>query len=173
MDALRLRCSHIWIYEVICNCFFSYYNYLLLQSNDKSKSSGNGGPTQRASALAALSSAFNPSSKAKLANTIPTRPSQGSQRAAAVAALSTVLTAEQKGSSETSIPRFSRSSHSPEKTVTGKMIFFFIYLFDKATSLEANIFLLLSFLRNRMYFSLYESYCLAIKSLRYMSLSLN
>ncbi|XP_020107953.1 villin-2 [Ananas comosus] len=88
------------------------------ESNDKSKSSGNGGPTQRASALAALSSAFNPSSKAKLANTIPTRPSQGSQRAAAVAALSTVLTAEQKGSSETSIPRFSRSSHSPEKTVT-------------------------------------------------------
>jgi hypothetical protein len=61
------------------------------------KSSGDGGPTQRASAMAALTTALNPSSK-------PSSPQpqshsgQGSQRAAAVAALSNVLTAE--GSSQ-------------------------------------------------------------------------
>lgn len=55
-----------------------------------------GGPRQRAEALAALNSAFNASPEAKSS----TRPSsgggQGSQRAAAVAALSSVLTAEKK-----------------------------------------------------------------------------
>ncbi|VAH69292.1 unnamed protein product [Triticum turgidum subsp. durum] len=42
-----------------------------LRSEGASRSSGNGGPTQRASALAALSSAFNPSSQPKQA--IPSR----------------------------------------------------------------------------------------------------
>ncbi|XP_060174615.1 villin-2-like [Lycium barbarum] len=58
------------------------------------------GPTQRASALAALNSAFNSSSAAKTSS-VPKPPgaSQSSQRAAAVAALSTVLTAEMKQSS--------------------------------------------------------------------------
>uniref|UniRef100_A0A8R7Q0H6 HP domain-containing protein n=1 Tax=Triticum urartu TaxID=4572 RepID=A0A8R7Q0H6_TRIUA len=55
-----------------------------------SRSSGNGGPTQRASALAALSSAFNPSSQPKQAND-SRPPSSGdgpTQRASALAALS-------------------------------------------------------------------------------------
>ncbi|KAM0930039.1 hypothetical protein ACQ4PT_001217 [Festuca glaucescens] len=39
-----------------------------LRSEGTSRSSGNGGPTQRASALAALSSAFNPSSQQKQVN---------------------------------------------------------------------------------------------------------
>ncbi|XP_042399480.1 villin-2-like [Zingiber officinale] len=67
-------------------------------SESKNKSAGihHDGPTQRASALAALSSAFNPSSNQKATTAKPSRPSQGSQRAAAVAALSTVLTEEQK-----------------------------------------------------------------------------
>ncbi|MBA0552286.1 hypothetical protein Golob_023112, partial [Gossypium lobatum] len=61
------------------------------------RSNGNqGGPTQRASALAALSSAFNPSSASKASTPKPSSTSQGSQRAAAVAALSSVLTAEKK-----------------------------------------------------------------------------
>ncbi|KAJ4971919.1 hypothetical protein NE237_005018 [Protea cynaroides] len=66
------------------------------ENQDKSNSSNHGGPTQRASALAALNSAFSPSSATKPAATRPSGASQGSQRAAAVAALSNVLTAEQK-----------------------------------------------------------------------------
>ncbi|KAG0489608.1 hypothetical protein HPP92_006471 [Vanilla planifolia] len=69
------------------------------ESTDKSNSTNQGGPTQRASALAALSSAFNPSAKSNITNTKPIRTTKGgSQRAAAVAALSSVLTAEQKKS---------------------------------------------------------------------------
>ncbi|KAF8396164.1 hypothetical protein HHK36_017777 [Tetracentron sinense] len=67
-----------------------------LESQDKSNGSNQGGPTQRASALAALSSAFNPSAGTKGAATRSSGKSQGSQRAAAVAALSSVLTAEQR-----------------------------------------------------------------------------
>jgi len=92
--------------------------------------SGDGGPTQRASALAALSSALNTSSQGKQSDERPTSSSgdsehtqrasamaalssslntsskpQGSQRAAAVAALSNVLTAEGSHS-----PRHSRRS---------------------------------------------------------------
>lgn len=52
-----------------------------------------GGPRQRAEALAALNSAFNSSSGTK---TYTPRPSGKGQRAAAVAALSSVLTAEKK-----------------------------------------------------------------------------
>ncbi|XP_037408406.1 villin-2-like [Triticum urartu] len=61
-----------------------------LRSEGASRSSGNGGPTQRASALAALSSAFNPSSQPKQAND-SRPPSSGdgpTQRASALAALS-------------------------------------------------------------------------------------
>jgi hypothetical protein len=72
---------------------------LFFQSNERPKSTGDG-PTQRASALAALSNAFKPSSKPKTPTPPPSRSGQGSQRAAAVAALSSVLTAEQSGSSE-------------------------------------------------------------------------
>ncbi|KAG0482910.1 hypothetical protein HPP92_010994 [Vanilla planifolia] len=86
------------------------------ETSEKSTSSNQRVPTQRASALAALSSAFNPSSKAKAAPPKPTRSSQGSQRAAAVAALSTVLTAEQKAS-ESSSGRFSIGS-SPEPSLS-------------------------------------------------------
>lgn len=76
-------------YLLRCVCFF----YSVPQSQDRS----NGGPTQRASALAALNSAFSSSSGPKT----PSRtPGQGSQRAAAVAALSSVLTAEKKKTPE-------------------------------------------------------------------------
>lgn len=82
------------------------------ESHDKSN--GNqGGPTQRASALAALNSAFNSSPGTK--STSASRPSgvsQGSQRAAAVAALSQVLTAEKKGSPDASPKRPGRSPQS-------------------------------------------------------------
>ncbi|KAJ8619682.1 hypothetical protein MRB53_028211 [Persea americana] len=66
-----------------------------MESHDKSSGASHDGPTQRASALAALSSAFNPSSGGKTSSK-PSVSGQGSQRAAAVAALSSVLTAEQK-----------------------------------------------------------------------------
>lgn len=81
------------------------------------------GPTQRASALAALSSAFNPSSGTKNTAPKPSRSNQGSQRAAAVAALSSVLTAEQKrGDSETSTTTISRSpSPTPDVTANGNV----------------------------------------------------
>ncbi|XP_057488028.1 villin-2-like [Actinidia eriantha] len=79
-------------------------------AEDKSNGSNQGGPTQRASALAALSSAFSPSSGTKNPTTPkPAGMSQGSQRAAAVAALSQVLTAEKKRSPEASPVRSDRS----------------------------------------------------------------
>ncbi|XP_021281510.1 villin-2 isoform X2 [Herrania umbratica] len=75
------------------------------------RSNGNqGGPTQRASALAALSSAFNSPSASKLSAAKPSSASQGSQRAAAVAALSSVLTAEKKKQSPDASPTKSTSS---------------------------------------------------------------
>ncbi|KAL6649954.1 hypothetical protein ACP70R_014178 [Stipagrostis hirtigluma subsp. patula] len=77
-----------------------------MRSEAGPKTSGDGGPTQRASALAALSSALNPSSQGKESKPsspqAQSRSGQGSQRAAAVAALSNVLTAE--------------GSHSPHKS---------------------------------------------------------
>ncbi|GMI63366.1 villin 2 [Hibiscus trionum] len=74
-------------------------------------SNGNqGGTTQRASALAALSSAFNPSSASKISTPKSSGTSQGSQRAAAVAALSSVLTAEKKKQSPDASPAKSTSS---------------------------------------------------------------
>ncbi|XP_059295946.1 villin-2-like [Lycium ferocissimum] len=70
----------------------------------------NGTNTQRASALAALNSAFNSSSPAKSGSApSPAGKSPGSQRAAAIAALSSVLSAEKKQSPEGSSP-LSRSS---------------------------------------------------------------
>jgi hypothetical protein len=75
---------------------------------DRSNGSSQGGPTQRASALAALSSAFNSSPGSKTTAPRPSGIGQGSQRAAAVAALSSVLTAEKK-TPETSPSRSPRS----------------------------------------------------------------
>ncbi|KAK9055494.1 hypothetical protein SSX86_026577 [Deinandra increscens subsp. villosa] len=81
-------------------------------AESQDKSNGNqGGPTQRASALAALNSAFKSSPTAK-SSASPKQPSRGSQRAAAVAALSSVLTAEKKGPSDTSPVRPIRSPPS-------------------------------------------------------------
>ncbi|XP_077218177.1 villin-2-like [Tasmannia lanceolata] len=89
------------------------------ESHNRSNGSNQGGPTQRASALAALSSAFNPSGGGKTAAPRLPGSSQGSQRAAAVAALSTVLTAEQrKEKSDSSPTRFSRSPSPPNVTVS-------------------------------------------------------
>ncbi|XAR69466.1 hypothetical protein NMG60_11001055 [Bertholletia excelsa] len=87
-----------------------------VESQDKSSGSNQDGPTQRASALAALSSAFNPSSGAKSPTAkSPTASktsgtSQGSQRAAAVAALSLVLSA---GKHSPDVSPSARSTKSP------------------------------------------------------------
>ncbi|KAI7754337.1 hypothetical protein M8C21_009079 [Ambrosia artemisiifolia] len=81
-------------------------------AESQDRSNGNqGGPTQRASALAALNSAFKSSPTAK-SSASPKVPSRGSQRAAAVAALSSVLTAEKKGPSDASPVRPVRSPPS-------------------------------------------------------------
>ncbi|CAA3011222.1 villin-3-like [Olea europaea subsp. europaea] len=70
---------------------------------EKSNGSNSGGKTQRASALAALNSAFHSSPVPKLVSAPRSGgKSQGSQRAAAVAALSSVLTAEKSGSPDVS-----------------------------------------------------------------------
>ncbi|KAI7732273.1 hypothetical protein M8C21_004845 [Ambrosia artemisiifolia] len=81
-------------------------------AESQDRSNGNqGGPTQRASALAALNSAFKSSPTGK-SSASPKVPSRGSQRAAAVAALSSVLTAEKKGPSDASPVRPVRSPPS-------------------------------------------------------------
>ncbi|XP_009799721.1 villin-3-like [Nicotiana sylvestris] len=81
-------------------------------SENQQRSNGSGGPTQRASALAALNSAFSSPSPPKATSaTRPAGTSSASQRAAAIAALSGVLTAEKKQSSEGGSPvRSNRSS---------------------------------------------------------------
>ncbi|KAG5583529.1 hypothetical protein H5410_054156 [Solanum commersonii] len=77
------------------------------------------GPTQRASALAALNSAFTSSSAAKASSVPkPTGASQGSQRAAAVAALSNVLTEEMKQSNSRGSSL--QSSRSPSASPTAR-----------------------------------------------------
>ncbi|KAK3147206.1 hypothetical protein QOZ80_3BG0279450 [Eleusine coracana subsp. coracana] len=72
-----------------------------MRSEGGCKSSGDGGPTQRASALAALSSALNPSSQAKQSNERPTSSGDGgpTQRASAMAALTSALHPSSKPSS--------------------------------------------------------------------------
>ncbi|KAI5682873.1 hypothetical protein M9H77_04101 [Catharanthus roseus] len=90
-------------------------------AEERTNGTNQGGPTQRASALAALNSAFNsttpapkPSSAARSGGL-----SQGSQRAAAVAALSSVLTAEKKPSPGASPTRASRSPPSETSSPGG------------------------------------------------------
>jgi len=86
-----------------------------LRSESSSRSSGNGGPTQRASALAALSSAFNPSSQQKQAN--DSRPASSgdgpTQRASALAALSNAFNPSSKP--KTLNPSPSRSSQGSQR----------------------------------------------------------
>ncbi|RYR04367.1 hypothetical protein Ahy_B06g084079 [Arachis hypogaea] len=80
-----------------------------VQSQDRLNGLNQGGPRQRAEALAALNSAFKSSSRTKSSSPKTTGRSQGSQRAAAVAALSQVLTAEKKKQSPDSSPVATRS----------------------------------------------------------------
>ena len=93
---------------------------MFLQTQDRLNGLSQGGPRQRAEALAALNSAFNSSSGTK-----PVTPpkgsgkGQGSQRAAAVAALSSVLTAEKKKTSPDGSP-VAGSSPLTENSPTGK-----------------------------------------------------
>lgn len=89
-------------------------------AEERSNGTNQGGPTQRASALAALNSAFNSTGSAK--TTAAARSagvSQGSQRAAAVAALSSVLTAEKKRSPDSSPARPGRSPTSETSSPAG------------------------------------------------------
>ncbi|KAL6555396.1 Villin-3 [Orobanche gracilis] len=87
---------------------------------ERSNGSNNGGQTQRASALAALNSAFSSSSSPK-AGSDPRSGGKGggSQRAAAVAALSSVLTAEKKRSPDVSPARSSRGPPSEASVKSG------------------------------------------------------
>ncbi|XP_039027982.1 villin-2-like [Hibiscus syriacus] len=87
-------------------------------AEEQDKSDGGQGPRQRAEALAALTSAFNPSSETKTSGLKPSGAGQGSQRKAAVAALSGVLTAEKKKSPEGS-PR--KSTSSPPSDAKGEL----------------------------------------------------
>ncbi|KAH0721258.1 hypothetical protein KY290_006737 [Solanum tuberosum] len=81
------------------------------EKQPRSNGTNHGGSTQRASALAALNSAFNSPSPAKSGSSPRSGRSPGSQRAAAIAALSSVLSAEKKQSPEGSSPlRLSRTS---------------------------------------------------------------
>lgn len=86
-----------------------------MQSHGQDKSNGlsEGGPRQRAEALAALSSAFSSSSGTKPSIPKPSSMSQGSQRAAAVAALSNVLTAEKSKLTPDASPAQSPPVQSP------------------------------------------------------------
>lgn len=111
----KFRLSNIYIILLYCYAFTICFDIKLTwfkssPIQDRSNGSNNGGPTQRASALAALNSAFTSSSSPR-ATSAPRSggKGQGSQRAAAVAALSSVLTAEKKGSRENSPARPSRS----------------------------------------------------------------
>ncbi|KAK9065757.1 hypothetical protein SSX86_015158 [Deinandra increscens subsp. villosa] len=91
---------------------------ILLKSHDKKPegSKGGGGATQRASAMAALTSAFQSSTVTKTA-AAPRTFNRASQRAAAVAALSNVLTAEKKAPSPDSPPnRHDRKIASSQST---------------------------------------------------------
>ncbi|GKC62162.1 villin-2 isoform X1 [Tanacetum coccineum] len=86
--------------------------------DNKPQGNKSSGATQRASAMAALTSAFNSSSQTKtpIAPRIFTR---GSQRAAAVAALSAVLTAEKKApASEPGSPRKHYKSNTSSEPVS-------------------------------------------------------
>ncbi|GJN16727.1 hypothetical protein PR202_gb03747 [Eleusine coracana subsp. coracana] len=83
-----------------------------LRSESAPRSSGNGGPTQRASALAALSSAFNPSSQQKQSNERPKSTGDGpTQRASALAALSNAF----NPSSKLKTPPPSRSGQGSQR----------------------------------------------------------
>jgi hypothetical protein len=76
------------------------------ESNDRSRSSTNGGPTQRASALAALTSAFN-SSSGKPGNNERSKSSGDggpTQRASAMAALTSAFNSTSKPKGTTSQP---------------------------------------------------------------------
>ncbi|XP_061363942.1 villin-3-like [Gastrolobium bilobum] len=86
-------------------------------AQDRLNGLNQGGPRQRAEALAALNSAFNSSSGAKTTSPMSSGKSQGSQRAAAVAALSSVLTAE-KGKDSPDASPLATSSPLEESSFT-------------------------------------------------------
>uniref|UniRef100_A0ACD5WVP1 Uncharacterized protein n=1 Tax=Avena sativa TaxID=4498 RepID=A0ACD5WVP1_AVESA len=92
-----------------------------MRSESGSKGSGDGGPTQRASALAALSSAFNPSSQDKQSNDRPRSSGDGgpTQRASALAALSSSLNTSSKPRSPQSRPDAERTEFDTDKGAPG------------------------------------------------------
>ncbi|KAM7524502.1 hypothetical protein LguiA_014404 [Lonicera macranthoides] len=125
LDGLSPRVPLYKVTEGNEPCFFTtFFSWDPAKATEKSNGSnqGGGGPTQRASALAALNSAFNSSPGIRPVAT--SRPSggaggQGSQRAAAVAALSQVLTAEKK-SPDVSPARSTRSPLTEASPVARK-----------------------------------------------------
>ncbi|KAJ6850862.1 villin-2 [Iris pallida] len=79
------------------------------ESNDKSSNSNHGGPTQRASALAALSSAFNPSNNSK-DKAYSSNPGEHKQRAEALAALSSAFNSSSRSAAPKPPPRSTQGS---------------------------------------------------------------
>lgn len=90
----KIVCYMMMVWNVFQGLIFNNSTSMQSQGQDKSNGSSEGGPRQRAEALAALSSAFSSSSGIKPSLPKPSATGQGSQRAAAVAALSNVLKAE-------------------------------------------------------------------------------
>ncbi|KAJ6795206.1 villin-2 [Iris pallida] len=80
------------------------------ESNDKSSHSNQGGPTQRASALAALSSAFNPSNTQSKDKTYSSNPGEHKQRAEALAALSSAFNSSSRPAAAKPPPRSKQGS---------------------------------------------------------------
>ncbi|KAJ1376737.1 Villin headpiece [Sesbania bispinosa] len=104
-------------------CLLESESVMLTQhsvSQDRLNGLNQGGPRQRAEALAALNSAFNSSSGTKTFSPRASGKGQGSQRAAAVAALSSVLTAEKKKSSPDGSPVASSSPVAESSTPEAK-----------------------------------------------------
>ncbi|GJZ14254.1 ADF-H/gelsolin-like domain protein, partial [Tanacetum coccineum] len=118
-------CPHVPLFRVpegsepcFFTAYFSWDHAKTTSQDNKPQGNKSSGATQRASAMAALTSAFNSSSQTKtpIAPRIFTR---GSQRAAAVAALSAVLTAEKKASaSEPGSPRKHYKSNTSSEPVS-------------------------------------------------------
>ncbi|KAJ6809051.1 villin-2 [Iris pallida] len=82
------------------------------ESNDKSSNSNHDGPTQRASALAALSSAFNPSNTSK-EKTFSSSQGEYTQRAEALAALSSAFNSSSR--EKPAAPKPSRSTQGSQR----------------------------------------------------------
>lgn len=121
-------CETYYLSKLPCILYKTFWSIFLNQQ--RSNGTNQGGATQRASALAALNSAFSSSSPAKSSSAPRSAgKSPGSQRAAAIAALSSALSAEKKQPPEGGSPlRLSRTS-SVDAIAPGIKIFLVLLLY--------------------------------------------